>query len=87
MCNKNRDDTNQDIYKTAAGASIILAHSKIYDNIYDSKFIKKFFYKFAKIVLNNSYKKAKEDFPDFDIIIDDFMNNQISIEKIIVLMI
>ncbi|MDR0404259.1 MAG: DUF5685 family protein [Oscillospiraceae bacterium] len=69
-------------FRFVAAVGIILAHSKLVDNIRDSKNIfRKIFFYFLLIVLNLSYKKARKVYIKVDKIVKDEMVNQDIVEK------
>ena len=77
----NYCDYNNDSFKFVGAACVVLSYYKIIDEIRDSKFLKRVLALVIKPFFRLSYKKAKAEFNNIDIIVKNMMNAQIEVEK------
>lgn len=77
----NYCDYNNDSFKFVGAVCVILSYYKIIDEIRDSRFLKRVLALAIKPFFRLSYKKAKAEFNNIDIIVKNMMNAQIEVEK------
>jgi hypothetical protein len=76
----NADETKQNIYAISAALTIILTYYKIDDNINDESFFKGFKSRLIKLMLLFPMRKAKKNYPEYNSIVSEMMEEQKSVE-------
>lgn len=74
-------ESDEDIFKKAAGITVILSYFKLCDNIKDENWCKKTIYKILKPYFSHICKKAKSKYPDIFDVVQEYMGKQAETEK------
>lgn len=74
-------DSDEEIFKKAAGVTVILSYFKLCDNISDGNFLKRTLCKAVKPYFNRICKKARKKYPEIFTVTQKYMGNQAEAEK------
>lgn len=74
-------DSAEEIFKKAAGITVILSYFKLCDSIADSGFFKRIFCRLLKPYFKHMAKKAEQKYPDVFSVSEKYMKNQAEAEK------
>lgn len=74
-------ESNEEIFKKAAGITVILSYFKLCDSISDSGFLKRTLCRCMKPYFNHITKQARKKYPDIYSVVEKYMNNQADAEK------
>lgn len=74
-------NSDEEVFKKAAGVTVILSFFKLCDNISDSRFFKRILCKAVKPYFNRICKKARKKYPEIFAVTQKYMGNQAEAES------